>query len=80
MMLNATTKAEVLIIIDKGKQRHVCGSDGIMKQYENGELKPRESDKMYKENLVSDLEDGELNLAVNPLDTVQQRANSTDKK
>lgn len=72
-MLHARTKAEVLIIIDKGKQRHVCGSDIIMKQYEDGQLKPRESDKMYKENLVSDFEDGELNLAVIPLENTPDK-------
>ena len=75
MMLHARTKAEVLIIIDKGKQRHVCGSDSIMKQYEDGELKPRESDKIYIENLVNDLEDGDLSLTVSPLENTPDKLN-----
>lgn len=73
MMLHVKTKAEVLIIIDNGKQRHVCGSDSIMKTYEDGKLRPSDSDKMYKENLVSYLEDQVSNLGVYPLENAPDR-------
>ena len=56
------TKAEVLIIINNGKQRHVCGSDSVMKTYADGKKRPSDSDKMYKENLVSYLENQVSNL------------------
>lgn len=73
MMLHVKTKAEVLIIIDNGKQRHVCGSDSIMKTYEDGKLRPSDSDKMYKENLVSYLEDQVSNLGVYPLENAPDK-------
>ncbi|CAH3155803.1 unnamed protein product [Porites evermanni] len=73
MMLNVKTKAEVLIIINNGKQRHVCGSDSIMKTYADGKLRPSDSDKMYKENLVSYLEDQVSNLGVCPLENAPDK-------
>ena len=73
MMLHVKTKAEVLILIDNGKQRHVCGSDSIMKTYEDGKLRPSDSDKRYKENLVSHLEDEVSNLGVCPLENTPDK-------
>ena len=52
MKLHVMTKAEVLIIIEKGQQRYVCGSDDILKRYENEELKPKESNKRIKDGTV----------------------------
>lgn len=52
MKLHVMTKAEVLIIIEKGQQRYVCGKDDILKRYENEELKPKESDKKIKDGTV----------------------------
>ena len=72
-MLHVKTKAEVLIIINNGKQRHVCGSDSIMKTYADGKLRPSDSDKMYKENLVSYLEDQVSNLGVCPLENAPDK-------
>ena len=67
MKLHVMTKAEVLIIIEKGHQRYVCGSDDILKRYENEELKPKDSDKKIKDGTV-ETEDQIDALGVRPLE------------
>ena len=67
MKLHVMTKAEVLIIIEKGQQRYVCGSDDILKRYENEELKPKESDKKINDGTV-ETEDQIDALGVCPLE------------
>lgn len=67
MKLHVMTKTEVLIIIEKGQQRYVCGSDDTLKRYENEELKPKESDKKIKDGTV-ETEDQIGALGVCPLE------------